>query len=61
MIVCHWQNFLIVIVIKKVLRWHRLKRCMEDDVDHPYIGQNPENGGFPGPIWLNKQKKKFNG
>jgi hypothetical protein len=33
MIVCRWQNFPIIIVIKKVLRWHHLKLYMDDDVE----------------------------
>jgi hypothetical protein len=35
MIVCHWHNFPIIIVIKKALRWHRLKHCTDDDAEHP--------------------------
>jgi hypothetical protein len=33
MIVCRWQNFLIIIVIKKILKWHRLKLCTDDDAN----------------------------
>jgi hypothetical protein len=35
MIVCQWQNFLITTVIKKVLKWHRLQLCTDDDDEHP--------------------------
>jgi hypothetical protein len=30
-----WQNFPIIIVTKKVLRWHRLKHCTGNDAEHP--------------------------
>jgi hypothetical protein len=35
MIVCHWQNFLIIPAIKRALRWHHLKHCTGDGVGHP--------------------------
>jgi hypothetical protein len=35
MIVCQWYSFLIITAIKKALRWHRLKHCMDDDARHP--------------------------
>jgi hypothetical protein len=33
--VCQWQNFLIIIAIKKALRWHHSKHCMDDGARHP--------------------------
>jgi hypothetical protein len=50
--VYHWQSFCITIVIKKVLRWHHLKHCMDDGAVPPWIGLNQEKGGFSGLTWF---------
>jgi transposase InsO family protein len=31
---CHMQNFYIIIVIKLVSKWHHLRHCMDDSVEH---------------------------
>jgi hypothetical protein len=35
MTICHWQNFLIITVIKRELRWLRLRHYTDDDAEHP--------------------------
>jgi hypothetical protein len=35
---CHTQNFHMTIVIKLVSKWHHLRYCMDDSVEHRCFG-----------------------
>ena len=57
--VCHMQSFPIIIVISKVLKWHRLRHYMAVSVEHLCFGIKPEKLKCLAHMCLDMQKNKY--